>query len=158
MIRLLDPTIRVLRSFRVLCGTAGIQSHDSSAGYLTRRRILAHAILAAALLFCAALAIYPPTPTSLYPICPIHQFLHIDCPGCGSTRAFSALLHGHLREALRFNALFVLLLPFALIGAAESYRRALRPGPFRWPQPPAAALYATIAATAVFTIVRNLTH
>jgi hypothetical protein len=119
------------------------------------RRTLAHALLAAALLLCAALAILP---ASFFPPCPIHEYLGSLCPGCGATRALTALLHGHLRAALQQNALFVLLLPFALAIAIESYRRAIRPGPFRWPQPPAPALYATLAATAIFTIARNLPH
>jgi preprotein translocase subunit Sec61beta len=125
---------------------------------LTRRRILAHALLAAAVVLCAALFLYPPSRVSLYPACPIYQILHLECPGCGSTRALAALLHGHLHEALRLNALFVLLLPFALLGAAVSYRRALRPGVFCWPRPPAAALYATLAVTVLFTIARNLSQ
>jgi hypothetical protein len=125
---------------------------------LTRHRCVAGALLATALLACAALLIYPPTQSSFYPACPIRQYLGIECPGCGTTRALAALLHGHLREALRLNALFVLLLPFALTGAAESLRRALRPGHFRWPQPPAPAIYATLAAAVIFTIARNLGH
>jgi hypothetical protein len=102
------------------------------------------------------LLIWPPTRFGFYPACPIHQFLGIECPGCGATRALAALLRGHLMEALRLNALFVLLLPVALAGAVESYRRAMRPGVFRWPQPPAPALYAMLAAAALFTIVRNI--
>ena len=105
---------------------------------------------------CAALLLYPPSHQSLYPACPFHEYLGILCPGCGATRALAALLRGHLTEALRLNPLFVLLLPVALAGAIESYRRAIRPGSFRWPQPPAPALYATLAAAAIFTIARNL--
>ena len=97
-----------------------------------------------------------PRHSSIYPACPIREFLGIDCPGCGATRALAALLRGHFAEALRLNALFVLLLPAALAVAAETYRRAIRPGTFRWPNPPAAALYATLATAAVFTIARNL--
>jgi hypothetical protein len=123
--------------------------HSSSSG----RRWAANTLLAAALLLCAALAILP---AGYFPACPIHQLFGIDCPGCGATRALAALLHGHPIAALRLNALFVLLLPLALAGAIESYRRAIRPGPFSWPQPPAPALYATFAVTAIFTIARNL--
>jgi hypothetical protein len=68
----------------------------------------------------------------------------------------SALLHGHLAEALRLNALFVLLLPLGFATALQCYLRALRPGEFRWPAPPPQALYATFAATAIFTIARNV--
>jgi len=122
---------------------------------LARRRWLANGVLASALLLAAALMVYPPAQSSFYPACPIHQYLHIDCPGCGATRALAALLRGRLTEAMRLNGLFVLLLPCALAGAMECYRRALRPGEFRWPQPPAPALYATLAAAAIFTIARN---
>jgi hypothetical protein len=123
---------------------------------LRRRRILAHALLGASLLLCAALLLDPPSQTSLYPLCPIHRYLGILCPGCGATRALAALLRGHLAAAWRLNALFVLLLPAGVVGAVESYRRALRSETFCWPQPPPAALYATITAAAVFAVVRNL--
>jgi hypothetical protein len=123
---------------------------------LFRRRLTANALAAFALLLCAVLLAYPPAQSSLYPACPIHHLFGIDCPGCGATRALAALLHGRLAEALRLNALFVLLLPFALAGAIETYRRATRPGKFSWPNPPAFAVYATLAATVVFTFSRNL--
>jgi Protein of unknown function (DUF2752) len=129
---------------------------EPSGAELLYRRYLANALLAAAILLCAMLLLYPPTRVGFYPLCPIHQYFGILCPGCGATRALAALLHGRVSEALRLNALFVLLLPVALAGAAESYRRALRTGTFRWPHPPAATLYATLAAAAVFTLARNL--
>ena len=129
---------------------------EPSGADLRHRRHLANALLAAGILLCATVLLYPPTRISFYPVCPIHQYFGILCPGCGATRALAALLHGRLSEALRLNALFVLLLPVALAGAAESYRRALRPGSFRWPEPPAATLYATLAAAGVFTLARNL--
>jgi hypothetical protein len=125
---------------------------------LFRRRCIAHASAAAALLACVTLAIYPPTATSFYPACPIHQLFGIQCPGCGATRALAALLHGHLREALRFNALFILLLPAALACAIHIYGRAINNQDFRWPNPPAPAIYATLAATALFTLAHNVIH
>ena len=122
----------------------------------SRRRRNANTLLAAVLLGCALLLLCPPAWTRFYPACPIHLYFGFLCPGCGATRALAALLRGRVMEAMRLNALFVLLLPIALAGAIESYRRALRPERFRWPQPPAAALYATLAAAAVFTVARNL--
>jgi hypothetical protein len=113
-------------------------------------------LLAGTALICVALLHWPPGQSSFYPACPIHQWLGVECPGCGATRALAALLHGRLMEALHLNALFVLLLPCALALAVESYRRATRPGSFRWPQPPAPALYATLIAAAIFTVARNL--
>ena len=107
-------------------------------------------------LSCAVLYAYPPTRTSLYPACLIHRYLGIDCPGCGATHALAALLRCHFTEALRLNALFVLLLPVALAGALETYRRAMLPESFHWPTPPSAAIYTTLAVTVIFTIARNL--
>jgi hypothetical protein len=133
----------------ILCGT--------KATLLSRRRRLAHSLLIAAVMFCVLLALYPPNRYSFYPLCPIHQLLGIECPGCGATRALAALLHGHLREALHFNALFVVLLPAALACAVQIYRRAIQPADFRWPNPPAPAIYATLAAATLFTIMRNIT-
>jgi hypothetical protein len=58
---------------------------------------------------------------------------------------------------MRFNVLFVLLLPIALAWATETYFRALKPARFSWPQLPIPAIYATLIVTAIFTLVRNLT-
>ena len=127
-----------------------------SSAKLRRRRFLAHALLATAILLCAGLLAYPPDRLPLYPQCPIHQYFGVFCPGCGATRALAALLHGRFTDAFRLNAFFVLLLPALAGGALECYRRALRPGTYRWPDPPVPALYATLAATAIFTVARNL--
>jgi hypothetical protein len=124
----------------------------------TQRRLLAHASLGSALGVCALVYLVPPGSTHLYPRCPVHEYLHLDCPGCGSTRALAALLHGNLSAALHFNALFVLLLPIALASAAIAYRRALRNEPSAWPHLSAPAIYATLAAALVFTVARNLPH
>jgi hypothetical protein len=125
-------------------------------GNLARRRRVAHLLLGQAVLVCAALIVYPPSRYGFYPACPIREFLHIECPGCGATRALAALLHGQVREALRLNALFVALLPGALAAGIESYRRAIGRGEFRWPEVPAGAVYGVLVAGAVFTVVRNL--
>jgi Protein of unknown function (DUF2752) len=121
-----------------------------------RRRRVANALLVAGVAVGAALLVWPPGPAAIYPVCPVRALVGIECPGCGATRALAALLHGQVGEAMRLNALFVLLLPFALGGAVESYRRAILPGSFRWPQPPAVAIYATLAAAVAFTVARNV--
>jgi len=116
----------------------------------------ATAALAAAALGAAILFRFPPAQYGFYPQCPIHALLGIDCPGCGATRALAALLHGHLAEAFHFNALFVLMLPFALVFAAESLRRAFTQSEFRWPQPSPRTMYALCALAAIFTVARNV--
>lgn len=114
---------------------------------------LAMVIAAAALLLR-----FPPAKYSFYPQCPIYRYLHIQCPGCGTTRALAALLHGHVGEALRLNALTTFLIPPAAIYAAFCYRRFLQRKPIHLPQPAPSALYITLAIAVVFTIVRNLGH
>jgi hypothetical protein len=46
--------------------------------------------------------------------CPIHHYLHIYCPGCGSTRMIIALLHLDIYQAFRYNPFMFIL--FILIG------------------------------------------
>lgn len=111
----------------------------------------------AIIVFAAAILIlFPPTRYNFYPQCPIHQLLHLQCPGCGATRALSALLGGHLVEALRANALITLLFPFAAAYCITLYRRFLKRKPLRYPHLPPAAIYAAFATITIFTVARNL--
>jgi Protein of unknown function (DUF2752) len=124
----------------------------------SRLAYLAQAAAPAVITTLAAVILlrFPPALYSFYPHCPIHQHLHILCPGCGTTRALAALLHGNIGEALHLNALTTLLSPAALVYAAACYRQIFTRRPIHLPQPPRAAIYATLAATAVFTVARNL--
>jgi hypothetical protein len=98
----------------------------------------------------------PPAQHSFYPRCPIYELFHLQCPGCGATRAIAAVLHGHFIEAMSFNALITLLLPFAAAYGILCYYRLLQRKVLRWPPPPPAVLYAALTAAAVFTVIRNL--
>lgn len=40
--------------------------------------------------------------------CLIRGTIGIPCPGCGITRAYDALLHGHILEAFHYHPLFLL--------------------------------------------------
>ena len=108
------------------------------------------------ILTAALLMHFPPAQYSFYPRCPIYEFLHLQCPGCGATRAIATLLHGHLAEAMRFNGLVTLLLPFAAAYGVLCYRRFLQRKSIYWPQPRPVALCAAFALVAVFTVIRNL--
>lgn len=92
---------------------------------------------------------FPPEAYSFYPRCPIFTLLHIQCPGCGATRALAALLHGQLRQALHLNPLTTLLLPVALLYFLLSL--------FGKPvQSPKYAAYAFVALAGVFLVARNM--
>jgi hypothetical protein len=64
----------------------------------------------------AALAAIPTEILASLPvICVWRTLLHLECPGCGMTRALSSALHGHLYAAVAYNRGVVLVLPAALI-------------------------------------------
>jgi hypothetical protein len=53
-----------------------------------------------------------------FPACPFLRLTGFYCPGCGSQRAVSSLMHGDLVDAFSYNSLLVLTLPllvYALI-------------------------------------------
>lgn len=47
---------------------------------------------------------------SFGPACAFRQLTGLNCPGCGGTRAFFALVHGDLLRSLHYNPLTLLLL------------------------------------------------
>lgn len=50
---------------------------------------------------------FEPAGQFFYPRCWLHETTGLLCPGCGTTRALHALLHGDLVAAVRLNALAV---------------------------------------------------
>lgn len=106
---------------------------------------------------CAAyLGGHPPVPGSGYPGCLLHQFTGLYCPGCGSTRAAYALLHGDLSMALHQNALFVLLVPLWLYSI---YRLLAFVATGAWNPPSVRGTKVSMAVAAVvlgFGVARNL--
>jgi hypothetical protein len=128
---------------------------QDSNGMWKHRRLRAHVLLAIAVASTVVIGVYPQL-GALLPACPIHEHFGILCPGCGGTRALIALLHGRIGEAIRMNGMVVALAPFALLFAAASYRRALEPGTFHWPELPGAIVYGLVVAGVAFAVVRNL--
>ena len=68
----------------------------------------------AAAVVCGAAAYLILRYVTLWP-CPSLTLLHIYCPGCGSTRAVAALLHGDLLLALRQNSVIPVMLLMAVL-------------------------------------------
>lgn len=99
---------------------------------------------------------FPPEKYSFYPVCPVYRYLHLYCPGCGSTRALAALLHGRVIDAMHYNPLFVALVPLLLAFAVIVYWKAIVRNQLAWPQIPTPALTFFLGLIAVFTIARNL--
>jgi hypothetical protein len=120
----------------------------------TRRWLANLAALAVAAAACVVRR-FPPAGSRLYPRCPVFFWLHLYCPGCGGTRALAALLHGRLNEALHWNAMVVLFLPFAAVFLALTYWRAIRASTFLWPTIPNSLLKLSLVLIAIFTVARN---
>jgi hypothetical protein len=70
-------------------------------------------------------------------LCPSQTLFGAECPGCGLTRSFVSLAHGHLQESLHFHRvgwlfalLVVLQFPYRLLALRNPDRRVLpRPIP-----------------------------
>ncbi len=79
-----------------------------------------------ALVIAGILLLFDPfSATSVLPPCFFHALTHLYCPGCGTTRALHALLHGNLMLAMQMNPLAVValaLLPLILWNSPNPHR------------------------------------
>jgi hypothetical protein len=118
--------------------------------------IFAGVVLGATALGAGAMVFFfNPSTHGFYPTCLFHALTGLNCPSCGMTRALYALLHGHLRLALKDNALFVLALAALAVWSARCVwlKSKNRPAAF---DVPAKMLWLVLAAAFVFAVIRNL--
>jgi hypothetical protein len=118
-------------------------------------RFQASLIVSAVVSAGALLYRFPPEQYSFYPQCPVFRWTHWRCPGCGTTRALAALLHGRFAEALHYNSLFVFLAPVLLSYFVVTYCGSMRKGRLVWPQLSPLILQALLIIAALFTVTRN---
>ena len=108
--------------------------------------------------FAVILRHFPPDQYNFYPVCPIYTLFHLKCPGCGSTRAFAALVRGNWHEALQENAFFVLgVLPATVLYGIACASGLVRGESHAWPVPPKYWIYPSLSLALAFAILRNLT-
>jgi hypothetical protein len=115
----------------------------------------AHSIAAGLLAGGGVLYAFSPTEHGFYPRCLFRALTGWQCPGCGGTRALYQLLHLHLGEAMRLNALVTILAPVALAWFVYWYWTVMRKGygpSLRISRPVAVCLYLIVL---VFTVSRN---
>ncbi len=102
-----------------------------------------------------ALTLYRVDPASArwLPICPLHELTGWHCPGCGSTRAAHALLHGDVMQAVSKNALVVCGAPIALALWTWNRRRTghawTTAVPQRW-------IWSVLLVMVAFALLRNV--
>lgn len=100
---------------------------------------------------------YTPAPGSFHPKCPVFLVSGLHCPGCGSQRAFAAMIHGAFIEAASYNLLFVLMLPFiawsAFVFSWNAFSKTqLRQRIFhrQW------FVWSLLVVVILFTVLRNI--
>ncbi len=123
-----------------------------SVSRLRRRIIVAAVILAAATLLCVYYYTAEPG-TDVMPRCTFKVLTGWDCPGCGSQRAFHAMLHGHVFEAFGYNPAIFVMIPLAVLYAFAEWAGV--PG-LRRVLLSKYALWVLGAAIIVWTVLRNL--
>lgn len=69
-----------------------------------------------------------PSKVLLFPKCPFYLLTGLKCPGCGTQRALHQILHFHLGDAFRYNALMVASIPLlSALLIADIFKK-------RWPK------------------------
>lgn len=114
--------------------------------------------LAGIILIGAGMFLYRfnPAEHAFYPVCFFHEWTGWHCPGCGASRALYSLVHGRCLAALRFNPLFVLLLPWLAWAAGRrviAYSLGRAWAPVRMP---AAVVTGLVVTVLLFGVLRNL--
>ena len=99
---------------------------------------------------------YSPYTDAHFPGCALRSLTGLDCPACGSQRAFADLLHGRIAGALHNNLLFVvtvfLLVLWFVVESINVFsgRPSLR---IRWPRHTPLILLGIVLT---FFIFRNI--
>ena len=115
---------------------------------MSKRKWLLFLLLSIACAIPAVLLFfYPADQYDFWPKCMFYQCTGFYCPGCGNTRALSALLHGHFFESLNKNILFI---PFVITAIVTViYPRIAYNRIFVW---------SLVVVVILFFILRNIPY
>lgn len=110
-----------------------------------RATATAAALLVVAAIFC--IYYYNIDPASGHaPRCLFKLLTGYDCPGCGSQRAFHALLHGHIARAWGYNPFVFFAVP------AAAFYIVTEAGRDNWPRFHAAAVHPAVLTAILIAI------
>ncbi len=104
-------------------------------------------LLALGMAACVVLLVAPPgSPHAKWlPKCMFYHVTGLYCPGCGATRALSAMLHGDLKSSMHNNLLLFPLLALIAVLIVKPEISLKRP-----------VAITIVAIVLLFTILRNL--
>ena len=125
-------------------------------GYVLSERAIYVAAGLLALAGASLLYVLDPRESGNYPICPFLGLTGYHCPGCGTLRALHQLLYGSPLNALGYNPLTILSLPFLAYAFVAGGLRAFRapaPAPiFVHPK----LIWALFFGITAFWVLRNV--
>ncbi|WP_407533038.1 DUF2752 domain-containing protein [Elizabethkingia anophelis] len=100
---------------------------------------------------------YNPETSGFFLQCPFKLLTGYDCPGCGSQRALHALLHGEIKQSFAYNPLFIIAIPYVILGFIFNHDKvkAKYPG-LRKVLFGQKAIYIILFIVIAFWLLRNL--
>ena len=90
--------------------------------------------------------------------CPFHTLTHLNCPGCGNTRAILACLHLNFRKALEYNYFFPAEFFYIFWILSASCIEYIRTGEKTLKIPPKIINYLFLFFLLLWAIIRNILH
>jgi hypothetical protein len=64
---------------------------------------------------------FNPSETVYAPKCIFHSITGLSCPGCGMQRFLHAFMHGHFLEAIHYNYILIILIPYLILFGIEKF-------------------------------------
>jgi hypothetical protein len=67
------------------------------------------------------LYLFNPVETAYAPKCIFHVMTGLNCPGCGMQRFLHAFMHGNFLEAIHYNYMLIVLIPYMFFFGIERF-------------------------------------
>ncbi len=93
---------------------------------------------------------------TVFAVCPFHHVTGLHCPGCGSQRAIHDILHIRILEAIKHNALLVVVSLILFNKAYAFFTHKYAPSYHYDLNGKSWFTYAIVAAVMLFWVLRNI--
>lgn len=77
--------------------------------------------IAATAVVLTLLYLFNPVETEYAPKCVFHELTGWSCSGCGMQRFLHAMMHGRFLEAISYNYMLIILIPYTLLFGIERF-------------------------------------